>query len=402
VGSAHPTSADARTRGIPFHHVAINPTILDGKGERMSKSKGNGVDPVDVIDTHGADALRFTLTHMATETQDVRMPVKKDAKGRNTSDKFDVGSRFCNKIWHVAQFFVISNLANISPEPVNEKNWSLADRWIVSRFNRAVREADAALAAYRFDQYAKISHDFFYGDFCDWYVETAKPALKNPATAGQTANVLAAVLDGGLRLMHPMIPFITEMIWWRLNETCDKIHLARGLGKKLECAPSKRLIKAAWPIAQPVDESAETLFPRIQQIVSAIRALRSDHNVDVKKTVEASIAGPQEMLPMIEANRGTIELLGSCRLKSIASTIAPPAGAVRTAAAGCDIFVEGLVNEEAEKQRLAKRREELNRETHTLRARLANESYVAKAPAEKVAETRDQLAKAEAELAKLG
>ena len=89
---------------MPFHHVSIHPTILDGKGERMSKSKGNGVDPVDVIDTHGADALRFTLTMMATETQDVRLPVKKDAQGRNTSDKFDIGRNFCNKIWNVGQF----------------------------------------------------------------------------------------------------------------------------------------------------------------------------------------------------------------------------------------------------------------------------------------------------------
>ena len=199
--------------GIPFFHVAINPTILDGHGERMSKSKGNGVDPVDVIETHGADALRFTLTHMATETQDVRMPVKRDAQGRNTSDKFDLGSRFCNKIWQVANFFVIPNLEKIPPENPDPTKWTLADRWIVSRFNRAVQESNAALEIYRFDQYAKICYDFFYGDFCDWYVEAAKPALKDPAAAGQTSNILATILDGSLRLMHPMIPFITEVIW---------------------------------------------------------------------------------------------------------------------------------------------------------------------------------------------
>jgi valyl-tRNA synthetase len=387
----------ARQLGIPFHHVAINPTILDGKGERMSKSKGNGVDPVDVVDTHGADALRFTLTMMATETQDVRMPVKKDAQGRNTSDKFDIGSRFCNKIWQVAHFFVISNLKSIPAVAVNEGKWSLADRWIVSRFNRAVKEADAALAAYRFDQYGKICYDFFYGDFCDWYVEMAKPALKDASTAPQTANVLAAVLDGALRLMHPMIPFITEMVWGRLNAVREE----RGLGKRLVAAKGKRIIKVAWPFAGPVDEQAEALFPRIQQVISAIRALRSDHKVDVKKVVDASIVATPEMSPIVVANRVTIELLGTCRLKTIAQTIAPPAGAVRTWAAGCDIFVEGLVNEEAEKQRVAKQREDLTRKIVTLRARLSNESYVAKAPPDKVKETRDELAAAEAELAKL-
>ncbi len=383
---------------IPFQNVVINPTILDGKGERMSKSKGNGVDPVDVVDTHGADALRFTLTHMATETQDVRMPVKKDAQGRNTSDKFDIGSRFCNKIWQVAHFFVISNLTNIAPEPVDEGKWSLADRWIVSRFHRAIKEADASLAAYRFDQYAKTCYDFFYGDFCDWYVETAKPALKNPATAGQTANVLAAVLDGALRLLHPMMPFITEIIWWRLNAARPQ----RGLGARLAASDSPRLIKAAWPIEGPLDAQAEDLFPKLQQIISAIRALRSDHNVDLKKTVDASISASVEMLPVIESNRGLIELLSTAKLKAVAETIIAPAGAVRSAAGGCDIYVEGLINEEAEKQRVTKLREEKRRQVVTLQARLSNEAYIAKAPPALVKQTQDQLAEAQAELAKLG
>ena len=203
--------------GIPFHHVVINPTILDGKGERMSKSKGNGVDPVEIIDIYGADALRFTLTNMATETQDVRMPVKKDANGRNTSEKFDLGRNFCNKLWNACRF-AMSNLETIKPEPVDAAKWSMVDRWIIARLHRSVAEANAALETYRFDQYAKACYDFFWRDLCDWYIEAIKPAMKDPARAGQTANVLAAVLDAALRLMHPMIPFITETIWWRLNE----------------------------------------------------------------------------------------------------------------------------------------------------------------------------------------
>jgi len=147
-------SSLARDLGLPFSHVSINPTILDGKGERMSKSKGNGVDPVDIIDTHGADALRFTLTQMATETQDARLPVKRDAKGRNTSDKFDVGRNFCNKIWNATRF-ALSNLATIPAEPVDESKWTIPDRWILSRLMRTIKEADEAIAEYRFDVYAK-------------------------------------------------------------------------------------------------------------------------------------------------------------------------------------------------------------------------------------------------------
>src|SRR4051812_40160981 len=132
---------------IPFHHVAINPIILDGKGERMSKSKGNGVDPVEIIDLYGADALRFTLTQMATETQDVRLPVKKLADGRNTSEKFEAGRNFANKLWNAARF-ALSSLSGTgaspvsSAEPVDEKQWSIPDRWILSRLMRTIQEAD--------------------------------------------------------------------------------------------------------------------------------------------------------------------------------------------------------------------------------------------------------------------
>ena len=363
----------------------------------MSKSKGNGVDPVDVIDTHGADALRFTLTLMATETQDVRMPVRKDAQGRNTSEKFDIGSRFCNKIWQVAHFFVIPNLASIPAEPVDESKWTLADRWIVSRFGRAVREADAALEVYRFDQYAKTSYDFFYGDFCDWYVESAKPLLKSPATAGQTANVLAAVLDGSLRLMHPMIPFITETTWWRLNE----IRPLRGLPGKIDSPNARRIIRAAWPITAAPDEQAERLFGRLQEIIGASRKLRNEYKVDVKKTVDVSILTPVELGAPLEANRNIIELLATCSLKAISPTLTRPAGAIRVGAAGCDIFVEGLVDPEAEKERVARRIEELTKERQTLKTRLASEAYLAKAPPHLVQQTKDQLQQAETELAKL-
>jgi valyl-tRNA synthetase len=362
----------------------------------MSKSKGNGVDPVDVIDTHGADALRFTLTQMATETQDVRMPVKKDAQGRNTSDKFDIGRNFCNKIWQVANFFVIQNLSTIQPEPVNENKWSLADRWIVSRFNRTVKEADTALESYRFDQYAKLCYDFVWGDFCDWYVEAAKPALKNPATTGQTANVLAAVLDGSLRLLHPMIPFITEIIWWRLNETRPE----RGLPGKIECPGGKRLIKSAWPNHGPLDETSEYAFARIQDIIRSLRQLRNDYKVETRKTIGISILVPDTQFEFeFKDNSTLIELLANCTIKEIAQTIATPEPVMVTVG-NCDIFVAGLRDENTEKQRVEKRKEELVRQIQTLKARLANEAYISKAPPHLVQQTRDQLAEAERELSK--
>ena len=178
---------------------------------------------------------------------------------RMTSDRFDEGRNFCNKLWNACRF-ALSNLESVGSASADalggtaasantsakaDPTFTLADRWIIARFHRTVAECDDALKSYRFDVYAKSCYDFFWRDFCDWYVEAIKPAMKDPARAPQTANVLAAVLDGSLRLMHPMIPFITETVWWRLND----VRPQRGLPGLLECPPSKRLVTAQWPAA---------------------------------------------------------------------------------------------------------------------------------------------------------
>jgi valyl-tRNA synthetase len=433
----------ARELGIPFHHVAINPTILDGKGERMSKSKGNGVDPVDIIETHGADALRFTLCTMATETQDVRMPVKKLPNGKNTSEKFDFGRNFCNKLWNAARF-VLSSIENTAKDecgsmkdeaqlvtrasspvlgaldqrrsnssaphtgetPVSQPSFSsfslhpssLADQWIVSRFNATITEANAALSNYRFDQYAKACYDFFWRDFCDWYVEASKPSMKDPSRAAQTSAILASVLDGALRLMHPVIPFITETIWWRLND----VRPNRGIPGLLECPPSQRLIKASWPKAGPIDEGAEHVFPRLQDVISLIRNLRNEHKVDQKKVVRVHISPPgADAVRVTNENRELIELLATCDIVNVQDQLPPPPNTVRASVNNCDVHVEDLVDANAEAARIAKRREELTKTIAALNGRLNNAGYIAKAPPALVEQTRQQLADAEAELKKL-
>lgn len=384
---------------VPFHEVHIHPTILDGKGERMSKSKGNGVDPVDIIATHGADALRFTLTQMATETQDVRLPVKKLPDGRNTSDKFDGGRNFCNKLWNAARF-AISNLESIEQQPVDESKWSLSDRWILSRLMRTIKECDEALSSYRFDQYARVCYDFFWRDLCDWYIEAVKPAMKDPAHAPQTANVLAAALDGSLRLMHPMIPFITETIWWKLNDVLPQ----RGLGGIFSLPASDRLIRAAWPKwnGNLISEEAESVFSRLQELIVAIRNVRNEHKVDQKKPVIVSIHAPGDAARQIQANRTIIELLAACTIKTVQPELPPVPHSARSTAAGCEIYIEGLVDEAAEEQRLSKRREDLIKQIAAMKGRLGNAGYLAKAPSHLVEQTQAQLAEAEAELAKIG
>jgi valyl-tRNA synthetase len=381
---------------IPFRHVVINPTVLDGKGERMSKSKGNGVDPVDVIDTHGADALRFTMALMATETQDVRMPVKKDAQGRNTSDKFDIGRTLAIKLWNAARL-ALPYFESVPQKPVNESHRPEIAKWIIWQLSEAMRKADAALAEYRFDQYAKICYDFLWRDFCDWYLEAFKLLVKNsqsdPNTIAESVNVLAAVLDAALRLLHPVIPFITETIWWRLNE----VRAARGLPGCIECPPSRRLIKAAWPKVESPPPGEAIGF--VQHYVSTIRDIRNQFKIDPKMRITIALVETPQTPGLLRGNVELIEQFAICRIKFVN---APPAGAPRFVVTGCELYLEGVSDQKVEHQHADKQREELTRKVATLKGRLDNAGYVAKAPPKLVEETKAQLAEAEAELAKLG
>jgi valyl-tRNA synthetase len=390
------TELNDKLLGIPFKEVAINPTILDGKGERMSKSKGNGVDPVDVIDTHGADALRFTLALMATETQDVRMPVKKDAQGRNTSDKFDIGRTLAIKLWNAARL-VLPYFESIPQKPVNEAHRPEMAKWIIWQLSEAVRKADAALEEYRFDQYAKVCYDFLWRDFCDWYLEAFKLLVKNPSSSAEqiaeSVNVLAAVLDGALRLLHPVIPFITEKIWWQLNE----VRPQRGLPGCIECPPSRRLIKAAWLKVQSVPPGEDIGF--VQHFVSTIREIRNQFKVDPKARLAIALMDTPQPTKLLHDNLELIEQFAVCTIKVVN---AAPAGATRFVVAGCELFLEGMSDQKAETEHAGKQREDLIRKIAMLKARLENPGYIAKAPAKLVEETKAQLAEAEAELAKLG
>jgi valyl-tRNA synthetase len=327
------------------------------------------------------------------------MPVAK-----NTSSKFDLGRNFCNKLWNASRF-VLSNLESAPTEAPDETKWSLADRWIVSRFNRTVAEVNDAIANYRFDQIARACYDFFWRDFCDWYVEAVKPAMRDPNRAGQTANVLAAVLDGSLRLLHPIIPFITEIVYQRLNE----VRPQRGLPGRLECPtlnPELRtlnplLIKAPWPQVGSFAEAAEHIFPKIQEVVATIRNLRNQYNVPPKQSVTVSFAAPAEPARQLTENREVIELLAGCTMKDVRPDLQAPPNSARACAAGVEVFVEGLVDPKADAQRVAKLREDLVKKITALKGRLSNESYVSKAPPHLVQQSKDQLAELEAELKKL-
>ncbi len=384
---------------VPFHHVYVHPVIQDGEGKIMSKSKGNGVDPVDIIGSHGADALRFTLTSLATETQDIRMPVVKDPKtGVNTSPKFDLGRNFANKIWNASRFILghITDDEMRNAEGEMRKDGSqvphsafrishsalLEDRWILSRLNATIAAVESAINAYHFADYAQAMYQFFWTDLCDWYLEIAKGRIK--AGDAVVQSVLLHCIRTSLKLLHPVMPFITEEIWSKLPGS-DEL-----------------LVVSAWPKsdASSHDAQAEAQIAAVQAVTRAIRDVRNQYAIPPGKTLEVTIKpGGAALQSIIAASRAIIEPLANATLVAVDSAAAKPANAATAVLPEAEVYVAGVIDKEAEAKKLTKRREELQKFIAGNSAKLANEGFTAKAPAKVVQGLRDQLAAQQMELA---
>ncbi|TVS02042.1 MAG: valine--tRNA ligase [Phycisphaerales bacterium] len=381
---------------IPFRDVFIHAMIQDGEGRKMSKSLGNGVDPLDIIHSHGADAMRFTLCQMTTQTQDVRMPVVKDERtGKNTSPKFDNGRNFCNKLWNASRF-TMSMLGGDAPAggPVEPASLSLADRWMLGRLASAIETVDRCLQSYEFSQYAQTVYDLVWRDFCDWYLEAIKPTIG--ADDAQRA-VLRSVFDAILRLLHPIAPFITEAIFERVSTLPSREVAGLTLG---EPEVDGLLCRAGWPVvdASLLDRQAAADFELMRGIVSAVREVRAQHKVAPKRAVTLHL--PKELLDTLERT-GAAALV--CTLANVgAVTHSEPAGpSVECLIEGRNARLSDLADEvdaDAERDRLHKQIADLRKSIDALEGRLANPGYANKAPAHLVQQTRDQLDEARAEL----
>ncbi len=370
---------------LPFKDVFIHSVIQDGEGRKMSKSLGNGVNPLDIIQSHGSDAMRFILCKMTTNTQDVRMPVVFDKeKNCNTSPKFDEGRNFVTKVFNAARFVMMNLEAPGEPG----KPLGLADRWILSRLATLTGKVNTAIAEYDYSGYAEAMYQFLWWDFCDWYLEAIKPTVKGSAT--QQA-VVKSVLEAALRLLHPICPFVTEVLHEALREfkTAPVPGLDLGADNPLICV-------SGWPRvdAKLADAAAEREVDYLRNFTEAIRQVRAAQGVEPRRKI--TLHTDSAAMERIKAGGGLVE------------TLAGLAGVeARSGTPGTPFVFDGrehalsnlkdAADPMVERKMLSEQVAKLDAAITTLQARLANPGYAERAPAKMVQETRDQLAQKSAE-----
>ncbi len=378
---------------IPFKDVYIHAMIQDGEGRKMSKSLGNGIDPLVAINSHGADAMRFTLASMTTDTQDIRMPVAQmklpDGRTENTSPKLDVGRNFCNKLWNASRFAMM-NLEGTDSALFDKNKLAITDKWILSRLARTIDEVTAGLDAFKYNEPLSAIYKFFWNDFCDWYLEWAKPRMFDPAQKPIAQNVLAFILDQTLRLLHPFVPFITEGIFQKLNEIAP----ARGLKGIAELNAAKALVAADWPkrIDALINEQIEQQIENIQTVVRSVRDIRSRCNIPPSSKLVVSVNAPNDISGILNADAALLCQIANLKEFSASLSAPKPKNAAAAISGQMQIYVHDAIDIEAERKRLTKQKEQIEGVKKGVEAKLANENFVSRAKPEVVAQTKEKLA----------
>jgi valyl-tRNA synthetase len=374
---AHQKSASDQDDSVPFRHVYIHALVRDAERQKMSKTKGNVLDPLEIIERFGTDATRFTLAAMAAPGTDIAF----------SESRTDGYRAFANKIWNAARFmFMNVDRVGASLRPGTAEGGgphmgiatfgisTLEDRWILSRFNRVTKEVNDALATYRFHEAANRIYDFFWGEFCDWYLELIKPRLNIEEGADKSKAIAAcgnliALFDASLRLLHPVMPFITEEIWHAMYEGMP---------------PRKSIALALFPQAdeKQFDLTAETEMAILQDLIVNVRNVRAELKVEPKVKVPVGIFAHEPAIrAMIEQNRGAIERLGNVeKITFVQGSLAKQAGSRSTARFDVHVIYERKIDVAAERERLNKELEKLEKEFANNQRQLSNERFLVKAP----------------------
>ena len=360
---------------VPFHDVYIHALVRDEKGQKMSKSKGNVMDPLDLIDAFGADALRFTLAAMAAQGRDIKLAKSRVEGYRN----------FATKLWNAARFAEMNECVRVKgfdPASVEQT----VNRWIAGETERAAKAVTEALEAYKFNEAASAIYEFTWGVFCDWYLELIKPVLAGSDTEAmaETRAMTAWVLDQVLKLLHPFMPFITEELWTHMVEHGE--------------ARTSMLVLSTWPQLDGLaDSEADEEMGWVVQLVNEVRSVRSEMNVPAGAKIPLVLAGSDNAIKQ-RANRHKDTISRLARLNAMTFVDAAPKGAALivfgdTTAA---LPLAGVIDMNAERARLEREIEKAAGEIKKIDAKLSNEQFVAKAPEEVVEEQRERRADFEA------
>ena len=356
---------------IPFHEVYVHATVLDKNGERMSKSKGNGIDPIDLIEKYGADATRFSLMQQAGKSQDIKFD----------EARVVLAGQFCNKLWNASKF-VLMNLDETTTGELPERDaLPLPDRWILSRLHDTIGTVNAALATYDMDDATRAVYQFFWDDLCDWYIEMAKPRLRSEGQDKQTAqNVLAHTLETTLRLLHPILPFITEEIWQTLPHAGETICIAEY--------PQQ---SAAFQ-----DAAACAAIGTTMDATRAIRNLRAELGIAPGVKLSAAVVPTTETTrTALTENAGLIAELARLGEPLAIAEIAPAVGKwVSSPITGAEILLEvgDALDTGKETERIEKELTTIAKQIERAEGMLGNPSFVERATPEKVEEERKRLA----------
>ena len=352
---------------IPFEKVYLNGMVLDKHGKKMSKSKGNGIDPLDVIEQFSTDALRLSLLIGNTPGNDMKMSEEKIESSRN----------FLNKLWNISRF-IISDQETLSDD-YDKNKLSLSDKWILNKLEKVSAEVEKNMSDYKFSLAGESLKDFTWNDLADWYLE-AKKFEKDE----NNNKILIFILKNILKLWHPFIPFITEIIWEHLGE-------------------EKLLMVSSWPEIKTTNLSTELIdFEFIREIIISVRNARAENKIEPNKKISALIISPKSEI--IKNNEHLIKNLktGIEKLDIISSSEElPPEKNILITIAETEIYLIGAIDEEKEKIRIQKEIESLEKMIQFLQDKLNNEEFVSKAPQQLVQKEKERLAKSESELEKL-
>ncbi len=362
------------TGKAPFSTVYIHGLIRDEKGQKMSKSKGNTIDPVKIIDKYGCDALRFTMTSLCTYGgQDIKM----------SEERFEYGRNFANKIWNASRF-VLMNLDGVDNKDIDFDNLTIADKWILDKLNKTAKEVNDNIKEFRIGEVAHVLYDFFWNSYCDWYVEIAKIQLQDAGLKANTQRVLRYVLDMSLRMLHPVMPHITERVWQLIPKETE----------------TKALIVAEFPIFKE-----ELEFPKeaqemelVFETITSLRNVRQSFNISPSIKCDIEIRAEKDEKPIFEEIEAYIKRLARVENISYADMNAPvpPKSATAVVSASKIILpLADLIDLDAEVARQQKKLDKLTAEKKSLLGRINNPKFVANAPKELIEQTKARISEIE-------